>query len=170
MAGPRARHFCRHAVLAELPGRSQVRPGEKLKLLLLFGFCFLGLLRGLGLLCFLRHSVLYCWMNGNATGGLLGGGPASHQPQTSSEQIRGVVVAVSRPCHGVIHSCRGFSGDKCATVRRNRASRGPRVVSARLRFRNRRHRRCETIWNSFAHLRPSGRTRRSSIHNHAANS
>jgi hypothetical protein len=47
-------------------------------------------------------------MDGNATRGMLGGGPASQHPRMQSQQIRGALPVLSRACHRVIHSCYAF--------------------------------------------------------------
>src|SRR3569833_2558058 len=47
-------------------------------------------------------------MDGNATRGMLGGGPASQYPRTQSQQIRGALPPPSHRCHPVIHSCYAF--------------------------------------------------------------
>ena len=42
------------------------------------------------------------------TRGMLGGGPASQNPRSQTQQIRGVLPPLSPQCHPLIHSCYAF--------------------------------------------------------------
>jgi hypothetical protein len=69
-----------------VPGRSEAPPGRRSLLGLLGLLC---LLRLFSLLRFLSHSILiWVLMDGNATRGMLGGGPTSQHPRNQSQQIR----------------------------------------------------------------------------------
>ena len=71
---------------AGCPGGAEHSTRAGTSLLGLLGL--LGLLRLFRLLRFLSHSILSGLMDGNATRGMLGGGPTSQHPQMQSQQIR----------------------------------------------------------------------------------
>jgi hypothetical protein len=77
------------------PGGAVLHPGLKSLLGLLGFLCLLRLFR---LLRFLSHSILiWVLMGGNATRGMLGGGPASQYPQIQSHQIRSALLHTAMP-------------------------------------------------------------------------
>jgi hypothetical protein len=102
--------------LAAIPGFRKGCPGggdppEPTNYFFFLAFAFLAFFTVLAFFAFFAIASSQVGWGRNATRGLLDGGPASQQPQTQSEQIRSAVVAQSRRCGGVIHSCRVFSPD-----------------------------------------------------------
>ena len=85
-AGPRPAISIERLTGRWVPGQSEAPPGRRSLLGLLGLLC---LLRLFSLLRFLSHSILiWVLMDGNATRGMLGGGPTSQHPRNQSQQIR----------------------------------------------------------------------------------
>ena len=72
-----------------MPGRSEAPPGlEGYFLAFFFDFDFFAFF---AFFAFLAIASSFGLMDGNATRGMLGGGPASQHPQMQSQQIRGAL-------------------------------------------------------------------------------
>jgi hypothetical protein len=93
-------------LMASVPGRSEAPPG--LEGYFLDFFAFLAFFAFFAFFAFLAIVSSQGLMDGNATRGMLGGGPTSQHPRMQSQQIRGVLPALSRQCQRVIHSCYAF--------------------------------------------------------------
>jgi hypothetical protein len=84
--GHRARGFGKIASSSSVPGRSEAPPGlEGYFLAFFFDLAFFAFFAFFAFLAITSSQGL---MDGNATRGMLGGGPASQYPQMQSQQIR----------------------------------------------------------------------------------
>jgi hypothetical protein len=82
-------------ILALVPGRSEAPPGlESYFLAFFFDFDFFAFF---AFFAFLAIASSLGLMEGNATRGMLGGGPASQHPRMQSQQIRGVLPRTVTP-------------------------------------------------------------------------
>jgi hypothetical protein len=87
--GPEARRFGEDFRWCREPGRSEAPPGlEGYFLDFFFDFDFFAFFAFFAFLAIVSSQGL---MDGNATRGMLGGGPASQHPQMQSQQIRGAL-------------------------------------------------------------------------------
>src|SRR5437764_5033294 len=88
--GPEGPPFwIKHFRSCRVPGRSETPPGlEGYFLDFFFDFDFFAFFAFFAFLAIVSSQSL---MDGNATRGMLGGGPASQHPQLQSQQIRGAL-------------------------------------------------------------------------------
>jgi hypothetical protein len=84
--GLKARRLNEMMILALVPGRSEAPPGlESYFLAFFFDFVFFAFF---AFFAFLAIASSFGLMDGNATRGMLGGGPTSQHPRMQSQQIR----------------------------------------------------------------------------------
>jgi hypothetical protein len=104
--GLKARRFGETFLIGWVPGRSEAPPGlESYFLDFFFDFDFFAFF---AFFAFLAIASSFGLMDGNATRGMLGGGPASQHPRLQSNRFAGCCPVLSRRRHHVIHRCYGF--------------------------------------------------------------
>jgi hypothetical protein len=119
-----ARCFVKSSRITGCPGGAETPPG--LENYFVAFFAFLTFFAFFAFFAFLAIASSFGLMGGNATRGMLGGGPTSQHPRSQSQQIRrplprAVTLASSRYPQ-LLCVLDAFSAPRCASRRRNFAS------------------------------------------------
>jgi len=109
-----------------LGARAELRLHPGWKNYFLAFFAFLTFFAFFAFFAFLAIASSFGLMGGNATRGMLGGGPTSQHPRSQSQQIRGLlpraVTLASSRYPQLLCVLDAFSAPRCASRRRNFAS------------------------------------------------